>query len=109
MLAKFLLLLLLLQILAEPLDMGVLWEKVPYIAEFVEDLPVGAWQAHMHQMCKPEYLDSGHLTTAALVLHARVCGGPASGCVASAMQHQMRKSELLERQLLHWWCMQGFN
>lgn len=33
--------LLLLQILAEPLDMALLWEKVPYIAEFVEDLPVG--------------------------------------------------------------------
>ncbi|WIA17366.1 hypothetical protein OEZ85_014227 [Tetradesmus obliquus] len=29
------------KILAEPLDMAVLWQRVPYIAEFVEDLPVG--------------------------------------------------------------------
>ena len=29
------------QVLAEPLDMQQLWRHVPYLAQFVDDLPVG--------------------------------------------------------------------
>jgi hypothetical protein len=44
----------LLQILAEPLDMAVLWEKVPYIAEFVEDLPVGECITLQYMTCSTQ-------------------------------------------------------
>lgn len=46
-----------LQVIAEPLDTGRLWDRAPYIAEFVEDLPVGAYlhckAHHCLQAAKP--------------------------------------------------------